>query len=36
VEEEKRRVMGVEGAVKCGALERVDAVEVGVKVPVRR
>jgi hypothetical protein len=36
VEEEKRRVMGVEGAVKCGALERVDAVGVGVKVPVRR
>lgn len=36
VEEEKRMVRGVEGAVKCGALERVDAVGVGVKVPVRR
>jgi hypothetical protein len=37
VEEEKRRVMGVvEGWVKCGALERVEAVGVGVKTPVRR
>lgn len=28
--------MGVEGEVKCGAEEREEAVEVGVKVPVRR
>ena len=36
VDEEKRSVMGVEGVVKCGALERVEAVGVGMKVPVRR
>lgn len=33
--EEKRTVIGVEGLLKCGALERVDAVLVGVNVPVR-
>ena len=36
VEEEKRARMGVEGRVKCGALERVEARGVGVKVPRRR
>lgn len=36
VEEEKRTMMGVEGAVKCGAELRSEAAEVGVKVPVRR
>lgn len=36
VEEEKRRVRGVEGWVKCGAVVRVEARGVGVKVPVRR
>lgn len=36
VEEEKRRVMGVEGEEKCGAEERREARGVGVKVPVRR
>lgn len=36
VEEEKRTVMGVDGMLKCGALDRADAVLVGVKVPVRR
>ena len=36
VEDEKRTVMGVEGWVKWGALVRVEAALVGVKVPVRR
>lgn len=36
VEEEKRTVMGVEGRLKCGALEREAAWEVGANVPVRR
>lgn len=36
VEEEKRASTGVEGRVKCGALERVEAWGVGVKVPRRR
>lgn len=36
VEEEKRTVIGVEGDVKWGAEVRVEAVGVGVKVPVRR
>lgn len=36
VEEEKRAVMGVEVALKWWAFVRVDALEVGVKVPVRR
>lgn len=36
VEFEKRTVMGVEGLLKCGAVERDAAVEVGVNVPFRR
>lgn len=36
VEEEKRRVRGVLGWLKCGAVVRVEAVDVGWKVPVRR
>jgi hypothetical protein len=36
VEEEKRARRGVEGREKCGALERVDAWGVGVKLPLRR
>jgi hypothetical protein len=36
VEELKRTVTGVEGALKWVALVRADAEEVGVKVPVRR
>ena len=36
VEEEKRRVIGVEGAEKWGAVERDGAVGEGVNVPVRR
>jgi hypothetical protein len=32
---EKRIVRGVDGDEKCGAVERVDASVVGVKVPVR-
>lgn len=36
VDEEKRMVRGVEGRLKCGAEERVEAVGEGVKVPVRR
>jgi hypothetical protein len=32
---EKRTVRGVDGDEKCGAVERVDASVVGVKVPVR-
>jgi hypothetical protein len=36
VEEEKRARRGVEGSVKCGAQERVEARGVEVKVPLRR
>jgi hypothetical protein len=36
VEEEKRTVMGVEEMLRCGALERVAALSVGVKMPLRR
>lgn len=36
VEEEKRTVIGVDGALKCGADVRSEAEEVGVKVPVSR
>jgi hypothetical protein len=36
VEEEKRTVIGVEAWLKCGAVVRVEAVVLGVKVPVRR
>jgi len=36
VEEEKRTVIGVEGALKCGAEDRLEAVDVGEKVPVSR
>jgi hypothetical protein len=36
VEEEKRIVRGVEGAVKCGAEVKEEASGVGMKVPVRR
>ena len=36
VEEEKRIVRVVEGEVKWGAFERVEARDEGVKLPVRR
>jgi len=36
VEDEKRARMDVEGKVKCGTQERVEASVVGVKVPLRR
>ena len=36
VDSEKRTVKGVEGKVKCGAVDKVEASGVGVKVPVRR
>lgn len=36
VEEEKRTVIGVDGALKCGAEVSSEADEVGVKVPVNR
>ena len=36
VEEENRTVIGVDGALKCGAEVSSEADEVGVKVPVSR
>jgi hypothetical protein len=36
VEEENRAITGVEGLLKCGALERDEAAAVGLKWPVRR
>jgi hypothetical protein len=36
VDEEKRTVIGVEGALKCGAEVSVEASPEGVKTPVRR
>lgn len=36
VEEEKRTVIGVDEALKCGALDMVEERPVGVKLPLRR